>query len=161
LELDLRGAVAPNLDVVASYAFLDTRILADVGTGFDDLGNVIVTAGNTGHRLFGVPRQGGSLWGTWRPSGRWTGLKFGLGLVARTWREGDNENDYRVPGFVKWRLLAGYEWPWDDGRIAVQLNADNVFNARYFEPISGTQTVMPGAPRRWLATVTWTRGQTN
>ena len=161
LELDLRGAVSPTLDVVGSYAFLDTRILADVGTGFDDIGNVIFTPGNTGNRLFGVPRHGGSLWGTWHPSGRWIGLKLGLGAVARTWREGDNENDYQVPGFVKWRLLAGYEWPWNDGRLAVQLNADNLFNSRYFEPISGTQTVMPGAPRRWLATVTWTRGQAN
>ena len=159
LELDLRGAVLPTLDVVASYAFLDTRILADVGSGVDGDGNIIVTAGNTGNRLFGAPRQGGSLWGTWHPSGRWSGLRLGLGAVARTWREGDNQNDYRVPGFVKWRVLAGYEWPWNDGRLAVQLNADNLFSKRYFEPISGTYTVMPGAPRRWLATVTWSRGQ--
>ena len=83
--------------------------------------------------------------------------------MARTWREGDNENStIRVPGFVEVapaRRLC--EWPWNDGRLAVQLNADNLLSARYFEPISGTQTVMPGAPRRWLATVTWTRGQAN
>ena len=115
-----------------------TRITCgDVGSGVDGDGNIIVTPGNTGNRLFGAPRQGGSLWGTWHPSGRWTGLKLGLGAVARSWREGDNQNDYRVPGFVKWRVLAGYEWPWNDGRLAVQLNADNLFSKRYFEPISG------------------------
>jgi iron complex outermembrane receptor protein len=159
LELDFRGSVLPTLDVVASYAFLDTRILADVDSGVDGNGNPIITAGNAGNRLFGAPRNGGSVWGTWHPSGRWTGLKLGIGAVARTWREGDNANDYQVPGFMKWRALAGYEWPWNEGRLAVQLNVDNLFSRRYFEPISGTYTVMPGAPRRWLATLTWTRGQ--
>jgi outer membrane receptor protein involved in Fe transport len=34
--------------------------------------------------------------------------------------------------------------------MSAQVNVDNVFNTRYFESISGTKTVMPGAPRRWL-----------
>ena len=155
-ELDLRGAILPNLELAASYAYLDTRILDDVGTAVDAEGNMIMTAGNTGHRLFGVPRHGGSAWVTYRPAGKWQGLKFGLGTIARTWREGDNQNDYRLPGFLRWKLLAGYEWPWATGRLALQLNVDNALNARYFESISGTHTAMPGAPRRWLASIRWT-----
>ena len=157
VELDLRGRVLPGLELFGSYAFLDTRILADVGTGVDGDGNVVTTPGNTGKRLFGVPRHGGSLWASYRPSGSWHGLKLGLGMVARTWREGDNQNDYALPGFVRWRLLAGYDWPWAGGQLALQLNVDNVFNTRYFESISGTYTVMPGAPRRWLASIRWSR----
>jgi iron complex outermembrane recepter protein len=156
LELDLRGAILPNLELLASYAFLDTRILADVGTAVDNNGNIIITSGNEGNRLFGAPRHGGSAWVTYRPAGMLQGLKLGLGTVARTWREGDNENDYRLPGFVKWSVLVGYDWPWQRGRLALQLNVNNVFNTRYFESISGTHTVMPGAPRRWLASLRWT-----
>jgi hypothetical protein len=55
------------------------------------------------------------------------GLKLGLGTMARTWREGDNENDYRLPGFVKWGALARYEWPWARGQLALQLNVDNLW----------------------------------
>jgi iron complex outermembrane receptor protein len=156
LELDVRGAVLPNLDLLASYAYLDTRIVADAGTAVDPGGNIITTAGNTGNRLFGVPRHGGSLWISYRPDGWLSGLRLGLGTVARTWREGDNENDYRIPGFVRWSALAGYEWPWQHGKLALQLNVNNLFNTRHFESISGSHTVMPGAPRRWLGTLRWT-----
>ncbi len=155
LELDLRGTVFPGVEVLASYAFLDTRILDDVGD-IDGNGNV-VSPGNTGNRLFGVPRHGGSLWATYRPSGSLRGLVLGMGVVGRTWREGDNANDYALPGFDNWRLLAGYGWSWAGGRLMLQLNVDNVFNTRYYESINGTYTVMPGAPRRWLASVRWTR----
>jgi len=30
---------------------------------------------------------------------------------------------------------------------------DNLFDKRYFESLSGTRTVMPGMPRRFIATV--------
>jgi iron complex outermembrane receptor protein len=155
VELDVRGVLGP-VELRASYAFLDTRILADSGTAEDSDGNIITTPGNTGNRLFGAPRHGGGAWVTYRPTGFLQGLKLGVGAVARTWREGDNENDYRLPGFVRWSVLGGYEWPWAGGKLALQLNVNNVSNSRYFESISGTHTVMPGAPRRWLATVRWT-----
>jgi iron complex outermembrane receptor protein len=158
-ELDLRGEIFPDVQLLASYAFLDTRILADVGAAYDFVdGTIITTRGNTGNRLFGTPRHGGSAWVSYRPGGMLQGLKLGLGTVARTWREGDNENDYRLPGFAKWGALAGYEWPWGGGRLALQLNVDNLFNTRYFESISGTHTIMPAAPRRWLASVYWSSG---
>jgi iron complex outermembrane recepter protein len=158
MELDLHGEILPGVQLLASYAFLDTRILEDAGAGFDAYGNIVATPGNSGNRLFGTPRHGGSAWVSYRPGGMLQGLKLGLGTVARTWREGDNENDYRLPGFVKWGALARYEWPWADGRLALQLNVDNLFNTRYFESISGTHTIMPGAPRRWLASVHWSSG---
>jgi outer membrane receptor protein involved in Fe transport len=33
------------------------------------------------------------------------------------------------------------------------LNVDNLLNARYFESLSGTRTVMPAEPRKWVATL--------
>jgi iron complex outermembrane recepter protein len=156
VELDVRGAVSANLELAASYAYLDTRILDDSGIATGAGGNMVMTPGNTGHRLFGVPRNGGSAWVTYRSWGSWQGLKVGVGMVARSWRDGDNQNDYALPGFLKCSVLAGYEWPWGDGRLAVQLNLDNAFNTRYFESIGGTHSAMPGAPRRWLATIGWT-----
>ena len=156
VELDVRGSPTSNLELAASYAYLDSRIIDDSGIVTDGGGNMIMTPGNTGHRLFGVPRHGGSAWITYRAGGPWQGLKLGMGAVARSWRDGDNQNDYSLPGFLKWRLLAGYELPWAAGQFAVQLNLDNAFNTRYFESISNTHSVMPGAPRRWLATFRWT-----
>jgi iron complex outermembrane receptor protein len=151
LELDVRGDLTANLRLTASYAYMDSKILADADLGFDPNGNPIATDGNTGKRFYGVPRHGGSLWLAYRPLWRPApGLKLGIGLVARTVREGDNANDYQLPGFTRWRALAAYSWGGAGNRFNLQLNVDNLFNTRYFESLGGTSLVMPGCPRRWL-----------
>ena len=86
-------------------------------------------------------------------SGALHGLKLGVGAVARGSREGDNLNDYRLPGFAKCNALAAYSWRAAGNDFSVQLNVDNVLDKRYFESLSGTRTVVPGASRNWLATL--------
>jgi iron complex outermembrane receptor protein len=154
LELDFQGDITPNWRLTASYAYTASRILEDAGTSLDVNGNPIADSGNTGRQLYGVPRHGGSLWLTYRPV--WyplRGLKLGMGVVARTQRQGDNANDYHLPAFSRWRALAAYNWQCADARITAQLNVDNLFNAHSFESVSGTASVVPAAPRRWLATM--------
>jgi iron complex outermembrane receptor protein len=150
VEADVQGEIAPGVKLIASYAFLDSRIVDDANTFLDATGNPVAIPGNTGKRFFGIPRHGGSLWVSYRPAGALRRLKLGVGVIARTWREGDNANDYRLPGFSRWSLLAAYDLPVADGRLSLQLNVDNLFNTRYFESLNGTHNVMPGAPRRWL-----------
>lgn len=154
LELDIHGEIAPGLQVLANYAYIYSRI-----DNFTPSPNIIVTTyseqiGYTGNRLFGVPRNGGSLWSSYQFNGPWThGLKLGVGVIARGRREGDNVNDYQLPGFSKWNALAAYTWRMWGRQTSVQVNVDNVFNTRYFESVNGTRTVMPGDPRRWLALI--------
>jgi outer membrane receptor protein involved in Fe transport len=40
-----------------------------------------------------------------------------------------------------------------DARLSVQLNADNVFGMKSYESVSGTHTIMPNPPRRWIASL--------
>jgi iron complex outermembrane recepter protein len=101
-----------------------------------------------------VPRNGGSVWASYRLSGDLLrGLKLGVGGIVRGAREGDSVNDYVLPGFVKWNTFASYGWRAGGLQLDAQLNIDNVFNKSYFESVSGTRTVMPGYPRRWLASL--------
>jgi iron complex outermembrane recepter protein len=147
--------------VLASGAYIDSRIIGAANSGYASLGaNCTTTAtglevvGAAGNRLFGVPRFGGSLWMTYHVTGgNLGGLKLGLGAVARGEREGDNANDYQLPGFVRWNTPAAYSWRIAGTRLSVQVNVDNLFNARYFESVSGTYTVMPGSPRSWLGSL--------
>jgi iron complex outermembrane receptor protein len=150
LELDVHGEIAPGVQLLANYAYTESRIsnFSPSALGAITLSEEI---GYTGDRLFGVPRNGGSVWGSYRFTGSaLEGLKLGLGVVARGAREGDNVNDYQLPGFTKWNALAAYSWHAWGTQWSVQANMDNVFNTHYFESVSGTRTVMPGAPRRWL-----------
>lgn len=152
LELDVHGEVLPGVQLLASYAYIESRIYNDPVTpgtsGATDL------VGATGNRLFGVPRNGGSLWASYRVSGGpLRGLKLGAGGIARGAREGDNANNYTLPGFVKGNVFASYDWRVGGMQVSAQLNVDNIFNKSYYESLSGTRTVMPGYPRRWLASL--------
>jgi iron complex outermembrane receptor protein len=151
LELDVHGDVAPGVQLLANYAYTESRISNISPSASGATITQSEEIGYTGDRLFGVPRNGGSVWGSYRFSGSaLEGLKLGLGIIARGAREGDNINDYQLPGFTRWNTLAAYSWRAWGTQFSVQANVDNVFNTRYFESISGTRTVMPGAPRRWL-----------
>jgi iron complex outermembrane recepter protein len=151
LELDVHGEIAPGVQLFANYAYTESRISNFTASPSDFATTTIEEIGYTGNRLFGVPRNGGSVWGSYRFTGPvLSGLRLGIGIVARGAREGDNVNDYQLPGFTKWNTFAAYTWRAWGTQFSVQANVDNVFNTRYFESISGTRTVMPGAPRRWL-----------
>ncbi|MGH8549388.1 MAG: TonB-dependent siderophore receptor [Methylococcales bacterium] len=67
LELDVSGEVWPGVNLIASGAYIDSKITRDGGLAFDGLGNPFGTSGSTGNRLFGVPRFGGSFWATYEP----------------------------------------------------------------------------------------------
>jgi iron complex outermembrane recepter protein len=151
VEIDVHGEVWPGLQLLASYAYINSRI-SNFPSG--NVGNGAETMGGTGDRLFGVPHNGGSVWASYRFSGdRLRGLKLGAGGIVRSAREGDNVNDYVLPGFIKWNTFASYGWRTGGLQLDAQLNVDNVFNKSYFESVSGTHTVLPGYPRRWLASL--------
>jgi len=154
LEADFRGELAPGLQLLANYAYIHSRIENYVGQWIDGPPKNAELVGNLGDRMEGVPEHGGSLWASYHvDGGALRGLKLGFGGVARGNRKGDNLNDYQLPAFVKFSALAGYGWRAVDTNFEVQLNVDNLFDRRYFESLSGTRTVMPGMPRRFIATV--------
>jgi len=156
-EADLQGELLPGLQLLASYAYIDSRIdnIDSPWSGVSPLPKDYELLGATGNRLAGVPRHGGSLWTTYRMrQGELQGLKFGFGAVFRGVREGDNTNDYQLPGFAKFSAVAAYGWRAAGTNFSLQLNVDNMFDKRYYESLSGTRTVLPGAPRSWLATLT-------
>ena len=151
LELDVHGDIAPGVQLLANYAYTESRISNVSRSASGPPITLSEEIGYTGNRLFGVPRNGGSVWGSYRFTGSaLEGLKLGLGVITRSAREGDNLNDYPLPGFTKWNTLAAYSWHAWGTQWSVQANIDNVFNTRYFESVNGTRTVMPGAPRRWV-----------
>ena len=151
LELEVHGEIAPGVQLLANYAYTASKILNFTQGPYGFAPATSEEIGYTGNQLFGVARNGGSVWGSYRFTGPVLGgLKLGIGIIARGPREGDNINDYALPGFTKWNTLAAYTWRAWGTQLSVQVNVDNVFNTRYFESISGTRTVMPGAPRRWL-----------
>ncbi len=135
LELAVSGEVWPGVKLIASGAYIDSEITKD--RGLDANGNI--TPGNTGHRLFAVPRFGGSFWATYEPQGEALhGLKLGAGILARSPREVDNENTFRLPGYATVNLMAGYTWKVGPSNVSLQLNVDNLLDKNYVESDGST-----------------------
>uniref|UniRef100_UPI0030845D33 TonB-dependent siderophore receptor n=1 Tax=Petrachloros mirabilis TaxID=2918835 RepID=UPI0030845D33 len=132
LELDVAGEILPGWKLIASYAYTDAEIVKGV-FGIAD-----------GNRPANIPEHSGSLWTTYEiQEGNLQGLGFGLGLFLVGERQGDNQNTFRLPGYV--RTDAAVYYRRNNWKFA--LNIRNLFDINYFEGIEfGRVTVKPGAP---------------
>ncbi|NOU20666.1 MAG: TonB-dependent receptor [Methyloglobulus sp.] len=134
IEFDLAGQVTDELSVIATYAYTDARITKDRGLIFDDNGVVIGSNnGNQGNRLPTVAEHSGSTWLKYAfQNNNLKGLSLGVGAYLASSREGDNENSYQLPGYVRADAFAGYSFNIGKTKLTTQLNVTNVFDKRYY-----------------------------
>src|SRR5262249_47536792 len=141
IELDITGALTPELRLIASYAYTDTKITKD-------------NSGNEGNRLPGVPLNGGSFWGVYEFRHEpLRGLKFGAGVYAVGRRDGDPANSFTVPGYTRVDLLAAYGWQLGNFTLTAQLNIENLSDEEYFLGAQNRSSILPGAPRSYLGSL--------
>ncbi len=131
IELDVSGEILSGWKIIGSYAYTNAR----------------VTEGDeflpTGNRPASIPRHSASLWSTYEiQSGTLQGLGFGAGLFYVGERQGDFENTFRLPGYV--RTDAALFYRHDNWRVS--LNIQNLFDIRYFEVAEFRENVQPGTP---------------
>ena len=157
-EVDVAGRLGAGLSVVASYSFIDSEITRD-GSVDEETGDV--TPGNTGNRMFGVPRHGGSLWASWRRGvGTGSEIVLGGGVVGRGSSAATNENTLEVDGYLTASAMLGYTRPLGRGALDLQLNLDNLFDERVLLPLpygGSTSTLGFGDTRRVRVQVTLRR----
>ncbi|MGH8655668.1 MAG: TonB-dependent siderophore receptor [Gammaproteobacteria bacterium] len=121
IELDLSGQLTDSLSLIASYAYTDTRITQD-------------DRGNEGHRLPNVPDHSGSAWLKYELlESPVRGLSLGTGVFLASQREGDNENSFELPGYVRWDAMATYRFNVGKSRLTAQVNVNNILDKEYFE----------------------------
>ncbi|MEH2058197.1 MAG: TonB-dependent siderophore receptor [Nostoc sp.] len=138
IELNVTGEILPGWNVIASYAYTDARITAD---------NVYAI----GNRLPNVPLNSASLWTTYTFSkSKLQGLGFGLGLFYVDEREGDLNNDFTVPSYIRTDAAVYYK----KGHLSLALNFKNLFNVQYFTPRT-IQLVYPEDPFTVQGTVSY------
>ncbi len=130
VELDVTGAITPAWNVIASYAYTDARVTKD-----DNL--------QPGNLIEGVPFNSASLWSTYEiQTGGFQGLGFGLGLFYVGDRQGDRNNSFQVPGYV--RTDASVFYRRNNWRAAINVN--NLFDVDYIEATQRRTRINPGAP---------------
>lgn len=143
VELDVAGEVLPGLDVIATYAYTHSEILQN-------------NDGTVGNRFPNVPKHAGSLWSIYRFQERpLKGWKIGAGMVARGERQGNQENDYQMPGYVLVNLMTSYTMHVGPTRLTAQLNVDNLLGQEYFPSSAafGRSRIDIGTPRFFMGSL--------
>jgi iron complex outermembrane recepter protein len=128
IELDVSGKILPGWNIIASYAYTDTEVTKD-------------NSGNEGNQLDNVSPHSASLWTTYEvQDGGWKGFGLGGGLFFIDEREGDLENTFTLPSYVRTDAVIYYRRKnWQ-----TQLNFKNLFDVDYYEGAS-FGSVFPGA----------------
>ena len=129
VELDLNGEILPGWNLIANYAYLDTKITED-DTGVE------------GNQFFGAPEHSANLWTTYEiQSGDLQGLSFGIGFNFVGERFGDDANSFELDSYFLTNALIAYRR--DNWRTA--LNFRNLFDVDYIEAANNSRfSVEPG-----------------
>lgn len=138
VELDVAGEILLGWRVIASYAYTDAEITQDNEYGI-------------GNRLINVPKNSASLWTTYEvQNGGLKGLGFGVGLRYVGEREGDLENSFTLPSYLRTDAAIFYK----RNNFRAALNVNNLFDTEYFEAAQyGRAGIFPGAPLTVIGTI--------
>ena len=137
VDFDLAARLAPRWNVIASYALIDAKIVAD-------------TRLPVGNRLDNAPRHSGSLWSSYYfAPGPFAGFGAGAGAFYTGRREGNLENNFRLPGYTRLDSALYYR----AGRLTAALHLKNVADRLYYQSSWRRDRVMPGLPRTLSASV--------
>lgn len=130
VEVSIAGEITPEWNIIASYAYTDAIISEDD----------VFTEGNS---LRNVPENAASLWTTYQiKSGNLRGWGLGLGLYYVGERQGDFNNSFSLPSYVRTDASLFYR----RRNLSASLNFQNLFDVNYYQGARNDLRVIPGAP---------------
>ena len=136
IEFDTSGRIRSGWDFTFAYAYNQAQIVADP---VYPVGNLFQNA----------PRHSGSLWTVYEVQhGPLSGLSFGGGVRAVSYRFVDPANDVVLPGFARIDAMASYAFgpPHKDQKLyKISVNIQNLTDRKYFESGSTPAVIFPGS----------------
>ncbi|MBS7812073.1 TonB-dependent receptor [Roseococcus pinisoli] len=136
LEIGLQGRITENWSVFGGYANQNGEISSDQSASIRRGNNVPFLSNN----VF-------SLWNRYdfRPTfGSYTPrIGAAVGVINQSGYYASTDNQVRIPGFT--RVDAALFWDVTD-RYQLQVNAENLFGAKYYPVANSNNNITPGAP---------------
>jgi iron complex outermembrane recepter protein len=137
IELETSGRIRSSWDITFAYAYNEARIVADH----------VYPVGNT---FQNAPRHSGSVWTVYQVQhGPLSGLSFGGGIQARSYRFVDPADDVLLPGYGRVDAMASYVFGpvhREEKRYKMSVNIQNLTNRHYFETGNTPTVIFPGSP---------------
>jgi iron complex outermembrane recepter protein len=131
IELDLRGEIIPGWNVIAAYAYTNAEITEDNNFSI-------------GNKLENVPENSASLWTSYQiQQGSFKGFGFGTGVFFVGDRQGDLDNSFTLPSYVRTDAAIFYRRQnWQ-----ANLNFQNLFDVDYIRSSETVKEALrPGNP---------------
>ncbi len=131
IELDVAGEVLPGWKVIAAYAYTDAEITED-----NDF--------PVGNQLENVPENSASLWTSYEiQQGSLQGLGLGAGVLFVGDRQGDLDNSFTLPSYVRTDAAIFYR----QDNWQANLNLQNLFDVDYIRSSETfREALRPGEP---------------
>ena len=143
-ELGLAGELMPNWNLSATYAYLDSEVLASNSTAVGTVSGQ--TKSLKGKRAVNVPENSGVVWTNYNITPQW---EVGGGVFMASSRFTDAVNEAALPGYVRLDASVAYH---PTKYLDIQANAFNLLDKVYYE--SGqTNSALPGVPLSGQLTV--------
>lgn len=141
VELSARAGITQNIDLIASYAYIDAKTTKS-------------NSGTLGFRPAGIPENSANLWATYKfIDGPLGGLKFGGG-VRYVGETENTANTYTIPDATLFDAMVSYDFgvrtPSLKG-LSLAINASNLFDKQYIQAC--TNGCYYGLRRQVLATL--------
>lgn len=135
IEVDIKGRVTDQLNMVMTYAYTDARITKNGSN----------TNNWQGKRLINVPEHQASLWGTYQLTPE---FKVGIGGTLVGSRAGQLSSNLELPGYARMDMMAAYVKPIGKTRLTTQLNINNVLDKEYYAGATsqGASNTITGNP---------------
>ncbi len=130
VELELSGRLTQALSVMGGYAYQDAALTADQSATV-----------RAGARLAMVPKHTFSLWNRYDFSEH---LGAALGVVYRDSLYTSTSNTVTLPSFTRFDGAVYYRF---SKQYRLQLNAENLFDKKYWASAHNDNNITPGAPR--------------
>lgn len=135
-EIEVIGKVTPDLDVIASYSYINAKV---------ERGD------NVGKTVEGVPSNQASLWGKYRLGAlglRDVSVGAGVRYIGESYEE---TNTYTIPSYTLFDMMVAY----DPGPYRLQLNVNNIGDERYVAACYARGDCYYGLGRTILGTATY------
>jgi len=140
-EIELTGRLLPGWDLTAGYAYVDTEFVRGTAT---QTGNAFDSA---------TPRNNFNLWTRYQfDEGAMQGFHVGGGVKAVSeFYTGSGAVRFEEDGYEVFSAQVGYRF---SPKLDVSLTADNLFDEKYYEKVSGAgRQNFYGAPRSYLVSL--------
>jgi catecholate siderophore receptor len=128
-ELGLNGRITPAWNVAGGYAHQDAFVTR------------ATTAAQAGAQVGQVPHHTISFWNHYRVHPR---VSAGLGVVYRSDMFATIDNSVTLPGYARADAAAFFTLT---KRVRLQVNAENIFDKRYYVNADSNTNISPGFPR--------------